>query len=188
MRKNRTLIMALVFLFLLSHFADKSAHAQDTKINGMQVVALHTYIYKTKTGPLLGLVVSLTSADAQTAQPVSFIVCNTGKTIQVNLSDLQPIDRQCPNRGWGTWAVQDGGGVWAQWTATPGKLVVNRSGSEDLSKVKARFRDIDLKDINVSDLPTDYQKIVDTQKSGGAAAITLTYKDTPILGILPPSK
>jgi hypothetical protein len=153
-----------------------------------RIGTLHTYIYKTKTGPLLGLVANLTSIDSKTAQPVSFIVCNTGKTLQVDFSDLQIIDRQCPNSGWGTWAVENNGGVWAQWNASPGKLVVNQSESGDLSKVKARFKDIDLKDISLSALPTDYQKIIDTQKPGTAAAITLNYKDDAILGILPASK
>jgi hypothetical protein len=175
----RTLYTSITWLVYIC-FACHSAQSQEKQIHGMTIVTLST-LYKYNSGgvPLVGYVLenlqdaSSTPKQEASSVPktVTFLVCNTGTKFDVIFEALVHVDPPCPKSG-------PGQGLFAewQWQIDAGKLVANQ---------KPDIQGFNFKDINLGDLPKEYQSMVSASKQGEPAAISFEAKDgVPALGII----
>jgi hypothetical protein len=163
-----TSIAWLLYICLACH----SAQGQDKKIHGMTLFTLNA-LYKYNSGgvPLVGYVLENLQEASSTPKTVTFLVCNTGTKFDVSFQALVHVDPPCPKSGAGQSLFAE----W-QWQIGADKLVANQ---------KPDIQGFNFKDINLGDLPKEYQSMVFASKQGEPAAISFEAKDgVPALGII----
>jgi hypothetical protein len=168
MYEKRLIAIPSALLLTVICSTSDALYAQDQKINGMTLMIVGgPYRFNSGGAPLFGYLVPAVPNDTPKTQKVSFVACITGAVIQVTFGELVHVNQPCDTK-----FSQPRPGLWAQWSVTSGRLVARQRDAKDLDKIKADFKDVDLKDIAISELPKDYQAVMGSEKPGGTAAIT----------------
>ena len=131
----------------------------------MMIVTLDgVYRYNSGGVPLLGYILLRQEEKPLSGQKkdmVSFLICTSGTRIDVRFNALVLVDQKCPKRT----TPWPNAPLWAEWSVEAGKLVADQ---------KPNSRRTDFKDIDVGDLPKDYQSVVGSMKRGDPAAFSFT--------------
>ena len=167
------------------------AYAQKTStVDGMTVTKLSNGItitkiqglYRYKIGgiPLFGYIPVIKMHYLPDDQ-VSLAVCNTARVITVRYGDLAQVEQNCPSVPVMTYP-EAAASVWQEWKLSSGKFeAIEKPGTINNSKEQI----LNLKDLNISDLPKDYQDILPAQQRDKPAAMSFSAPNTgPLLGIV----
>lgn len=168
-----------------------SAVAQEaSRVDGMTVTKLSNglnvtkvqglYRYKAGGVPLFGYI-QKSEIEYKSADKVSFVVCNTGSVIMVTYGDLNEVDQNCPSIPINRYP-ETPASIFQEWNIKSGKFVaIQKPGAITLSRTQTSS----MNNLNISDLPKDYQAVISGQSSNGPAAVTFSVPNTgTLLGIV----
>jgi hypothetical protein len=170
MRYRNALLLATAASFACACVlvATPPVKAQESQIRGVEVVKLEgTYQYISGGVPLLGYI-----TEKLTGGNVKFLVCPTSTLLQVSFNQLTQVDQPCQKK-------PSSGGTWVAWHYDSGKLIAA------LTNAQSNIAGFSFSNISVNELPSQYQKLVESSKRGNLAAYSFSGDDgKPALGII----
>jgi hypothetical protein len=152
-------------------------------MNGINITKIQgIYRYKSGGVSLFGYI-QKSDVEYKSTDSVSFLVCNTGTVIIVNFGDLQQTSQNCPPVPKAMYPSSASSSSWQEWKVNDGQLIESKGGDARINPI------INLKQLNISDLPKEYQVILENKQQYGPAAVTFsTAEMKPILGIIEKNK